>query len=394
MRLPKVEILIFLFPAIFSTKLIEFRNQIQGEEMRGTIRQKQAVDFCRWSGSLVTFKALFSPGELSVSGEGQHRVYRAADIRKARLALMDVHVEPRRANTLPPIIYVRMAKGGVGKTTVAGNVSACLAMQGYKVLMIDTDPQASLTSLFGIDWATEEILHIGKLLQAHYENKNPLDNETLEKAIRPIYPDGMLDLIASDITLTNLDSWLISAVRQREKLVQRFFDAHVNLLSRYDVIVIDGAPSTSQLSFSLMYAARNLLAVVGLDGQSVKAMEVMASNIQEMSEEFPEVEFDFRIIANNFVSNISTCTDSLEALRKAYPDKVDPNIIPRAASFMRQVSLEDDDMSAPVIEKEPNSVAARAMVDLSQSLIGAYGIQLAGLLPLVLPRSRGPKKKT
>lgn len=361
--------------------------------MRGTIRQKQAIDFCRWSGSPITFKALFPPGELHMGSDGHYRIYRASDIRKARLALMDVHTEPRRPNTLPPVIYVRMAKGGVGKTTVAGNVSACLAMQGYKVLMVDTDPQASLTSLFGIDWAREDIIHIGKLLQAHYESKSPLDNDYLEKAIRPIYENGMLDLIASDITLTNIDSWLISAVRQREKLVQRFFDAHVDLLSRYDVIVIDGAPSTSQLSFSLMYAAKNLLAVVGLDGQSVKAMEVMASNIQEMSDEFPDVVFDFRIIANSFVSNISTCTDSLEALRKAYPGKVDPNIIPRAASFMRQVSLESDTMSAPVIEKEPNSTAARSMIELSQSMIGAYDIQLAGLLPLVLPRSRGPKKK-
>jgi len=355
---------------------------------RGTVKLKLATDFCRWSGAATTFRSLISGGDLPKSEGEYHNVYRAMDIRQARLKLMDIEEEPARPKSLPPVIFVRMAKGGTGKTTVAANLSASFALQGYKVLMIDTDPQASLTSLWGIDWTTEQIIHIGDLLRANESKSDKLSSEDLEKAIRPIYEGGMLDLIASDITLTDIDTWLTSIVR-RELTVSKLFNSHLDVFSRYDVIVIDGAPGTTQLSTALTYAAQNLLAVVMADGQSIKAMEVLASNLHEMKEAFPERGIDVRIVVNGYSPHITTCRDALNTLKAAYPGKLDPNVIPRAAGFMRQVSLFSDADSGPVIEREPNTPASRVMIDLSRSLLGVYDIQLAGLMPVVLPRKPG-----
>ncbi len=360
--------------------------------MRGVLKLKQAMEFCRWGGSKITFKALFDPDELTRDSHGMH-VYRAMDIRKARIMLSGLDKEPERPRALPPIIYCRTAKGGVGKTTITGNVAACLAMQGYKVLMIDADPQASLTSLFGIDWAQEHVTHIGNLLQYQNDPRGKLTSEGLESAIRHIYDGGMLDLIASDITLTHIDTWLLQQTYARERLVQDLMQDHIQVFSRYDVILIDGAPGTSQLSFALMYAAKNLLAVVSLDGQSIKAMDVLATNVADIKRAYPGEDFNVRIVANGYISGVKTCAESIETLRRFYPGKVDPNIIPHAASFMRQVSLSDDMHSAPVIEKEPSSSAAKAIADLAQSLIGAYDIHMAGTLPIVVARKGGPKKK-
>lgn len=360
--------------------------------MRGALKLKQAMEFCRWGGSKITFKALFDAEELTRDDHGFH-VYRAMDIRKARIALSGLDEEPARPKTLPPIVYCRTAKGGVGKTTITGNVAACLAMQGYKVLMIDADPQASLTSLFGIDWAQEPITHIGHLLQLQGDPRNKLTDAALEAAIRPIYEGGMLDLIASDITLTHIDTWLLQQSYAREKLVHELLEDHIGIFSRYDVILIDGAPGTSQMSFAMMYAAKNLLAVVSLDGQSIKAMEVLSTNVSDIKRAYPGEDFNVRIVANGYVSGVKTCAESIETLRRYYPGRVDPNIIPHAASFMRQVSLADDSHSAPVIEKEPSSTAAKAIMDLSQSLVGTYDIHMAGTLPIVVTRKSGPKKK-
>lgn len=361
-----------------NTDISDESAAVEVEAPRGAIKLKLAMELCRWAGTPQSFRAYF-PGPLKGSGS-YHNVYTPQQIRQARLRMMGIDEDPwRPPESMPPIIYCRMAKGGVGKTTIAANIASCMAMQGHRVLMIDADPQASLTSMFGIDWTVEQIRHIGHALRDHEQGYPVVFDESI---IRPIYADGMLDLIASDITLANIESWL-TTVLNREAVVERLFRAYVELWSAYDVIVIDSAPGSSQLSNALMYAAKSVLAVVMLDGQSIKAMEVLAHNIHELNRAYPDLKAGVHLVANGFDARQTTCQASLEILRAAYPGMIDPCIIPRYASFARQVSLYSDAESGPILEREPNSPAAKAIIDLTRSLVGYYDVKLANQIPVV-----------
>jgi len=354
---------------------------------RGSVKLKLAVEFCKYSGSQGAFRNIF-PWKANEPGE-YHHIYSPADIRKARLQLMGIEAEPERPKVLPPILYFRMAKGGVGKTTLAGNAAATMASMGYRVLMVDADPQSSLTSLFGIDWANEDIRHIGHLLQDH-KGKRPID---MAASVRNIYADGMLDLIASDITLTDIDAWLTQQLG-RESLVDALLKAQLDFISKYDCIVVDSAPGTTNLSNSWMYAARGVIAVVKLDGQSLKAMEVLAMNMAEMNDSFPQLGIKARLIANGYDARSKNCKEALDTLRGEYTGLLDPNVIPQLTSFARQIDLIDDNKSGPILEREPNSQAARAIIELTNSLLNHFDIHLAGLLTVVQPRVRvrAPRK--
>ena len=345
------------------------------------IRAAMAMEFCNFTGPLKEFKK-HVPDNANLQRH-ETRYYTADEVRKARQSTGIVASGKRLAKTavvpsalrpsLPPIIAVRMSKGGVGKTTLAANIASALSLMGHRVLMIDGDAQSSLTALYGIDWSVTPVTHIGKLMQAAIKSKKV----DVASAIIPIYANGMLDLIASDITLAEAGSWLVS-VPNREAALHRLFEQNSDFFGQYDCIIIDSAPGTDNLANTIMYAARHVLAPVWLDGQAIAAIEVLNNNIGELNQAFAQqgLIIDLHLVANGYHAGYQTCKDSLEKITTLFGAFLDDNIIPHASGFMRQMSLYEPTDSGPILEREPRSVGARAIIDLTKSLIRLYGITL------------------
>ena len=103
---------------------------------------------------------------------GQHHMrYTPADMMAARYHAAGLEVPSPEALQLagsrfPALIVTRMTKGGVGKTSLCVNIASTMAMMGYRVLVIDADPQASASNLLGVETASYDsnITHIGNFL--------------------------------------------------------------------------------------------------------------------------------------------------------------------------------------------------------------------------------------
>jgi chromosome partitioning protein len=127
-----------------------------------------------------------------------------------------------------------------------------------------------------------------------------------------------------------------------------------------------------------MCACKKILAIVWLDGQSLMAMKVLANNVNELNDAFHQTGFhiEVHIVANGYHQSYCTCKEAMETLCNSYPNNVNDNIIPHSSSFMRQVELLADKKSGTVLEREPNSVAARSIIELTKSLIKEYDIKI------------------
>ena len=172
-------------------------------------------------------------------------------------------------------IVIANQKGGVGKTTTTMNIGVALAKQNYRVLMIDNDPQANLSSYLGIEAAGPNAAR--RTLDEVYLLKRPVTPDLVAELVTKTASG--VDIIASDTALSGVEYYLFSR-NDRELVLRQFLH---NIQSRYDYILIDTPPSLNLLTLNALCAATHVLIPVqpeffGLEG-IVKLREAIA-NVQ------------------------------------------------------------------------------------------------------------------
>ena len=168
------------------------------------------------------------------------------------------------------VVAVANRKGGVGKTTSTVNLAHALLKQGQRVLVVDVDPQCSLSAALGLnDDAIEELSEQNKTLYHSLVNGQELD---------PVHLDGAPDLIAASDLLVDAEDELLSRPEPMRLLAEKI-DA---VRDRYDVILLDCPPTRGFLTLSALAAADLVLIPVKTDFNSTRGIRLLFKTIEEL----------------------------------------------------------------------------------------------------------------
>ncbi|HMY18199.1 MAG TPA: plasmid partitioning protein RepA [Polyangium sp.] len=218
------------------------------------------------------------------TGPGGRRLYTSNDIMALRRMLEagaktpGTYLPGRRKNDHLQVITVINFKGGSGKTTTAAHLAQKCALDGYRVLAIDLDPQASFSALHGFQ-PEFDLIDGGTLYDAiRYEDPAPM-----RKIIRQTYFTN-LDLVPGNLDLMEFehDTPRVLAARSGQMFFTRIAEKLVEVEADYDLVIFDCPPQLGFLTMSALSAATAVLVTVHpqmLDVMSMCQFLLMTSNL-------------------------------------------------------------------------------------------------------------------
>lgn len=247
------------------------------------------------------------------------------------------------------IIVFANQKGGVGKTTSAVNVAACIAKSGHNVLFIDCDPQGNATSGFGI-------------------NKKLLSSSVYDIIIGRSSPDDViiktkiqnLSIIPSSMNLVGAEIELVD-IERREFLLR---DNIQKVSERYDYIIIDCPPSLGIITINALNCATALVVPVLCEFFSLEGLSQLTKTIRIIRQtQNPYLEL-IGVIINMYDGRLNMAVQVMEQIKKYFPDKIINPPIPRNVKVSEAPSH-----GLPVIEYDKYSKGAIAFGLVSEELI-------------------------
>ena len=181
------------------------------------------------------------------------------------------------------IVALANQKGGVGKTTTAVNLGAGLIRQGKKVLLIDADPQGSLTISLGIKNPDELNSTLSNVMESKVECKE------LPSGFGVLKTDEGMHLMPANIELSGIEIRLVTEMG-RERVMKSYIDS---VKDNYDYILIDCMPSLGMMTFNALCAANSVIIPSQPEFLSAKGLEQLLGTIARVKRRMnPELNID------------------------------------------------------------------------------------------------------
>lgn len=247
------------------------------------------------------------------------------------------------------IIAIANQKGGVGKTTTAINLSACLAEKGKSVLVIDTDPQGNTTSGFGIDknFLEDTIyeLILGECSIQDCIIKNAIPGVS-------VVPSNV-NLAAAEIELIGVD--------KKEFILKNEVDF---IKDNYDYIIIDCPPSLSMLTINAMTTANSVLVPIQCEYYALEGLSQLIHTVNLIKERLnPDLEME-GVVFTMFDSRTNLSNQVVDNVKSNLKQNVCETVIPRNIRLAEAPSH-----GMPITMYEPKSAGAESYRQLADEII-------------------------
>ncbi len=240
-------------------------------------------------------------------------------------------------------IAVINQKGGVGKTTTSVNLAAGIAKKGFRVLLIDLDPQGHSTYGLGIE-LEEDSPSISTVLEEYNGDISQILLDTNQENLK---------LAPSDISLANTAKILHSR-NFRESVLSKTLDP---VQDDFDYIIIDCQPTLDVLPVNAVVASNRALVPTELGGNSLRGFSDLLTTIDELKGNTPD--FDYRILPTRVTARYEeTQLKAIKALKPVHNRILNTQIAENIAIGRSQMEL-DLHKPSPVISSEIRSRGAR-----------------------------------
>jgi chromosome partitioning protein len=254
------------------------------------------------------------------------------------------------ARELPRVIAIANQKGGVGKTTTAVNLGACLADIGYRVLVMDLDPQGNASTGLGLNPRNMSASMYDVIL-----NDMPLEDCVEPSSVRNLFvAPASLDLAGAEIELVPAFS--------REQRLKRALE---EVLDDYDFVLIDCPPSLGLLTVNGLAAASEVLVPIQCEYYALEGLGQLLRNVALVQKNLnPNLEVS-ALVCVMYDARTKLSDQVVQEVRSHFGDKVCRSVIPRTVRLSEAPSF-----GQPIITFDPSSRGAIAYRELAKEVSG------------------------